>query len=161
GQEPAAAPDPAGGHQIMVSTKFRRTVAALALGGATLVLGGAAAGTVAAQQAPTSSPPPITRNAPPADNPGGRPDHARRAPVLAAGAEKLRGPSDRPKRAGAGAGRELGRPARPAGGPVGPGRGGFMMELDAAAQALGISDDQLRQELPGKSLSEVAQAHNV
>jgi len=33
--------------------------------------------------------------------------------------------------------------------------------LDAAAQALGITPDQLRQELPGKSLTDVAHAHNV
>jgi hypothetical protein len=33
--------------------------------------------------------------------------------------------------------------------------------LDAAAQALGISVDQLRQELQGQTLTQVAQAHNV
>jgi hypothetical protein len=32
---------------------------------------------------------------------------------------------------------------------------------DAAAKAIGISADQLRQELPGKSLADVAKAHNV
>jgi hypothetical protein len=32
--------------------------------------------------------------------------------------------------------------------------------LDTAAQAIGIPADQLRQELPGKSLAQVAQAHN-
>jgi transposase-like protein len=46
--------------------------------------------------------------------------------------------------------------------PFGPGggrggRGGG--DLTAAAQAIGISADQLRQELPGKSLAQVAQAH--
>ena len=33
--------------------------------------------------------------------------------------------------------------------------------LDAAAQALGISVDQLRQELQGQTLTQVAQAHDV
>jgi hypothetical protein len=35
------------------------------------------------------------------------------------------------------------------------------MGFDAAARAIGISPDQLRQELPGKSLADVAKAHNV
>jgi hypothetical protein len=36
---------------------------------------------------------------------------------------------------------------------------GFGPDLTAAAQSIGISVDQLRQELPGKSLAQVAQAH--
>jgi hypothetical protein len=46
-------------------------------------------------------------------------------------------------------------------GPGGPrgGPGGFGGDLNAAAQAIGVSADQLRQELPGKSLAQVAQAH--
>jgi hypothetical protein len=51
-----------------------------------------------------------------------------------------------------------GGPGRP-GGPGGPGRGGF--SLQSAAQALNISEDQLRQELSGKTLTDVARAHNV
>jgi polyhydroxyalkanoate synthesis regulator phasin len=54
----------------------------------------------------------------------------------------------------------------PQGGPGGPGGGrgpggpgGFGRNLSAAAQAIGIPVPQLQQELPGKSLSEVAQAH--
>jgi ribosome recycling factor len=51
----------------------------------------------------------------------------------------------------------------PAGGPggFGPGRGGFNpgAGLNTAAQAIGISVQQLRTELPGKSLAQVAQAH--
>jgi hypothetical protein len=48
-------------------------------------------------------------------------------------------------------------------GPGGPGKG-FSLALrtqflDTAAQAIGITPDQLRQELPGKSLAQVAQAH--
>jgi transposase-like protein len=46
-------------------------------------------------------------------------------------------------------------------GPQGEHRMGMGGGLDTAAQALGISTDQLRQELPGKSLADVAQAHNV
>ncbi len=34
-------------------------------------------------------------------------------------------------------------------------------EAQVAAQAIGISVDQLRQEIQGKSLAQVAQAHNV
>src|SRR5205085_2845905 len=39
------------------------------------------------------------------------------------------------------------------------GRVGSRQGLDVAAQAIGISADQLRTELPGKSLAQVAQAH--
>jgi hypothetical protein len=44
-----------------------------------------------------------------------------------------------------------------AGGPGGPGRGG--VDATAAATAIGIPADQLRTELQGKSLAQVAQAH--
>ena len=53
----------------------------------------------------------------------------------------------------------------PQGGPRGFGRGGFEgrgpfgVGLDVAATAIGITPDQLRTELPGKSLAQVAQAH--
>jgi uncharacterized protein YaiL (DUF2058 family) len=47
--------------------------------------------------------------------------------------------------------------------PGGPGRGGpragFALDLQAAATAIGISPQQLRTELPGSSLAQVAQAH--
>ena len=36
-----------------------------------------------------------------------------------------------------------------------------MQGLQSAANAIGITADQLRQELPGKSLADVAKAHNV
>ena len=39
------------------------------------------------------------------------------------------------------------------------GRGGFGLDLNAAATAIGITPQQLRTELPGKSLAQVAQAH--
>jgi hypothetical protein len=56
-----------------------------------------------------------------------------------------------------------GGPGGPGGGPGGPGGGprGVGMGLDAAAQAMNITFDQLRQELAGKTLAEVAAAHNV
>jgi polyhydroxyalkanoate synthesis regulator phasin len=56
----------------------------------------------------------------------------------------------------------------PQGGPGGPGRGGpgfgfgpgiIQQGMNVAAQTLGISADQLRTELAGKSLAQVAQAH--
>ncbi|HEX8967853.1 MAG TPA: hypothetical protein VF937_08245 [Chloroflexota bacterium] len=55
----------------------------------------------------------------------------------------------------------------PAGGPGFPGRGGrggphgggFGLDFNAAATAIGIAPDQLRTELSGKSLAQVAQAH--
>jgi len=47
-----------------------------------------------------------------------------------------------------------------AGGAGGPARpGGFGRNLATAAQVLGIPVTQLQQELPGKSLTQVAQAH--
>jgi hypothetical protein len=54
----------------------------------------------------------------------------------------------------------LGSPGRP-GGPGFPGPGFRGFGLDVAAQAIGITPDALRQELPGKSLTDVAKAHNV
>jgi transposase-like protein len=51
-------------------------------------------------------------------------------------------------------------PGGPPGGPGGPRPGfGGGLDLNAAAQAIGISPQQLRQELAGKSLAQVAQAH--
>jgi len=44
------------------------------------------------------------------------------------------------------------------GGGMGPGRG---MGVEAVAQALRITREQLWQELPGKSITDVARAHNV
>src|SRR5206468_2649785 len=41
----------------------------------------------------------------------------------------------------------------------GPGGPGFGLELNAAATAIGITPQQLRTELAGKSLAQVAQAH--
>lgn len=57
--------------------------------------------------------------------------------------------------------RELGVPDGGFGGPGGHRGSGFGASLDAAAKAIGISVDQLRQELSGKTLAEVASAHNA
>jgi hypothetical protein len=59
--------------------------------------------------------------------------------------------------------KDLGMPDHRQGGPRGPmGRGpGGPPPLDAAATAIGITVDQLRTELPGKSLTDVAKAHNA
>lgn len=63
--------------------------------------------------------------------------------------------------------KDLGIPDHNHGGPRGPmGRGpggpaGGPPPLDAAATAIGITVDRLRTELPGKSLTDVAKAHNA
>jgi hypothetical protein len=59
--------------------------------------------------------------------------------------------------------RGMGGPRRMGPGPqgMGPGMRGGGFHLDAVAQALNITPDQLRQELPGKTLTQVAEAHNV
>ena len=132
----------------MVSNGWKRAIAALALGGAVLALGGVAADRVAAQQTPTPT------------APGGA-QQARHEQFLAAVAAKLNVTPDRLKQAMDEARQELGLPEKSGGPGSGPGRGGFGMGLDAAARAIGISPDQLRQELPGKSLADVARAHNV
>jgi hypothetical protein len=57
-----------------------------------------------------------------------------------------------------------GGPRRGPGGPGGPGRSGFGpfgAELGAAATALNITPQQLMTEIQGKSLADVASAHNV
>ena len=86
---------------------------------------------------------------------------ASREQFLAAVASKLNVTPDRLKQAMADARQELGIPERPAGPAGGPGRGGFGLGFEAAAKAIGISVDQLRQELRGKSLADVAKAHNI
>src|SRR5205823_2310825 len=56
----------------------------------------------------------------------------------------------------------LGGFGRPSGPGFGKGPAGVLgSATNAAAQAIGITLDQLRQELPGKSLADVAKAHNV
>jgi hypothetical protein len=137
----------------------------VAAAGAAVVLGGAAFG-VAAAQTPTPATP--TR---PAGAAQVAPDQ-REEQFLTALASKLGVTVDRlrqavdetrqslglPDRGGFGGPGGHGGPGGP-GGPGGFGRGG--PSFTAAAQAMGISVDQLRQELPGKTLADVARAHNV
>jgi len=163
---------------------------AIVAGGAAAVLAGVAIGVAAAQQTPTPIAT-ATRaagasGAPRAGAPGARADQFLEALFKRLGVttEKLKqaiqdarkdagvpdrghlgppfgfhhGPGPRSQ------GVQPGQPGRPA--PFGPGRGapgfGPLMEgLQAAANTIGITTDQLRQELPGKSLSDVAKTHNA
>jgi transposase-like protein len=152
----------------MDSIRLKRAIAIAAFGGTTLVLGGAVAHVVDAQQTPAASPTPTTQLTPTTTGPGAAVrDH--REQFLAAVAAKLNVTPDQLKQAMGQARQELGlpqRPGGPGGGPAGapsggPGHDRFGMNLGAAAQAMNLSVDQLRQELPGKSLADVARAHNV
>src|SRR4051812_4832704 len=107
----------------MATNELKRVLAALAIGGATLVLGGAAAGTAAAQQAVAAAPTETTRPAGPAGAGAGM--EASREKFLAAVASKLNVTPDQLKQAMADARQELGIPDRPAGPAGGPGRGAF------------------------------------
>ena len=145
----------------MVSNGWKRAIAVLALGGATLAVGGVA-GEALAQQAPAGTP---STQAP---GPGNRAQaEQRHQQFLAALAAKLNVTPEQLQQAMEQTRQELGMPERGPGGrhggPGGPGfgRGPIGGHLNAAAQAMNLSVDQLRQELPGKSLTEVAQAHGV
>jgi hypothetical protein len=128
----------------------------LAAGAAVLALAGSAVGIASAQATPTPAPGTQQQQQ--------RPSYqqfldalARRLNISSANLETAIGQSRT----------DLGLPADgPAPfGPGGHGRGGpgggrgFGGDLNTAAQAIGITADQLRQELPGKSLAQVAQAH--
>jgi hypothetical protein len=123
--------------------------------GATVILVGAAVGIAVAQQTPAPSPGTSTAQQQPPNF----------SAFLDALAKRLNISRDQLNQAISGARTDIGLPANggfPGRGPGGPrgfgfGRGGF--ELNTAAQAIGITVDQLRSELPGKSLSQVAQAH--
>src|SRR5919108_5503544 len=125
----------------------------LVAGAAVLVLAGAAVGIAAAQATPTPSPSGAAAQV-----------QARSQAFLDALAKRLNISTSTLQQAISQARTDVGLPAGNTlpglgRGPGGPGRGGFGGELNAAAQAIGISADQLRQELPGKSLAQVAQAH--
>jgi hypothetical protein len=130
----------------------RRTLVA---GAAVLVLAGSAVGIAAAQTAPTPTPG-VAGQA----RPGSQ-------AFLDALAKRLNITSANLEQAITGARTDAGLPPGGGFGPGGPGghgRGGpgsrgFGGDLTAAAQAIGITADQLRTELPGKSLAQVAQAH--
>jgi hypothetical protein len=143
----------------MVSDGLKRAIAALALGGATVALGGAAANTVWAQQTPTTTPTPGTRLAPSGTQGADR--QAKHQQLLAALAAKLNVTPERLQQAMEQTRQELGIPERGPGGHGGFGHRGFGIGLDVAARAIGIDVNQLRQELLGKSLADVARAHNV
>lgn len=123
----------------------------LIAGAAVLVLGGTAVGVAAAQTTPT---PTVQAQA------GGN-----YQAFLSALAKRLNITTDALQQAISGARTDVGLPANgPGFGPGGPGRGGGKAGLSGsdrttAAQAIGVTTDQLAQELPGKSLAQVAQAH--
>lgn len=133
--------------------------------GAALVLAGGAVGVVGAQQATQAPRATVTPGA------GVQQAQQRFDQFLSTLAGKLGVPVDKLQQALTDTQKELGLPDRPFGpfggphrGPGGPGpfmRPGLGFGMDVAAQAIGITPEQLRQELPGKSLSDVAKAHNV
>lgn len=122
----------------------------IAAGGVALLLGGAAFGVVSAQQ-PTPTP-----SEQPAQV-GRGPHHQQFLEALAA---KLGISTQRLQQAMDEVHRELGPPPGRAGHRGGP-HGGGGMNLDVAAGTIGIPLDQLHQELTGKTLTDVARAHNV
>jgi hypothetical protein len=139
----------------MANLPITRGLAAL---GAVAVLGIGAAGVAWAQTPPTATP---TR---PAGQPAQSPDQ-RYQRFLETLAAKLGVTTDRLRQAITETRQSLGLPDRGPhfgfGGRGFGGRGFAGVSLDAAASAIGISVDQLRQELRGKSLADVARAHNV
>jgi hypothetical protein len=121
----------------------------LAAGGAVLVLGGAAVG-IAAAQTPT---------------PTAQSGQARYQAFVDALAKRLGVTSANLQTAISGARTDAGLPAAgpgfPGFGPRGPrGPMGFGPDLNTVATTLGIPVAQLRTELAGKSLAQVAQMHN-
>src|SRR5215471_16630323 len=130
-------------------TSFRRIAIAA---GAVLVLGGSAVGIAAAQAQPAATPSAQSNNY--------QKFVDALAQKLGISSQQLQTDIDQARQsAGLPAGR--GFPGRGPGGPGGP-RGGFFpgFNLQTAATAIGISPQQLRTEVQGKSLAQVAQAHN-
>ncbi len=137
-----------------LSPTVRRGILA---GGAVLIVGGAAIGVASAQQ-PTPTPSP---GATPPAQATPRPGYQA---FLEALARRLGITTERLQQAITEARNDVGLPQRGPGFGFGfgkHGRGFFPggVYFSVAAQAMGISVDQLRQELPGKSLAQVAQAH--
>lgn len=125
---------------------FFRLKRALLVGGAALVLAGSAIGIASAQQTPTPTP-------------GGKTEHPLARQFLETMAAKLGVTPEKLQQAFTETRKELGA-QRPWPGFRGHrGWGVLGHELTVAAQAIGITADQLRQELPGKSLAEVARSH--
>jgi ElaB/YqjD/DUF883 family membrane-anchored ribosome-binding protein len=130
-----------------IPSSLRRVAVA---GAAVLVLGGAAVGIAAAQ-------------AQPATTPSGQQTPSAYQRFIEALAKRLNISTQNLESAITQARSDAGLPANgqgfPGGFERGRGRGGFGLDLNAAATAIGITPDQLRTELQGKSLAQVAQAH--
>jgi polyhydroxyalkanoate synthesis regulator phasin len=130
-----------------VPSSLRRVAVA---GVAVLVLGGAAVGITAAQ-------------AQPAPTPSGQQTQSAYQRFIDALAKRLNISTQNLESAITQARSDAGLPANGKGFPGGERgrgpRGGFGLDLNAAATAIGISPDQLRTEVQGKSLAQVAQAH--
>lgn len=141
---------------MKTGTSFKRMALA---GGAALVLAGSALG-LANAQTPMPSPTQPAQQGPAGDR------FQRYVDTLAA---KLGVTSERLRTAMQETQQELGGPRVGVPGPRGqggmrPGPGGrhiVRQGLEAAATAIGITPEQLRQELPGKTLADVARARNV
>lgn len=143
----------------MTLSRLKWALAVAALGVATVAFGTGVAKTVSAQQPPAASPSPSPSVTAPGPKRGDW--QARQEQFLSALASKLGVSVDRLKQAITEARQEVGLPQRPAGRFGGPWHRGLGLNLETAARAMNISVDQLRQELPGKSLADVARAHNV
>jgi hypothetical protein len=152
----------------MISTTLRRIVAA---GVAALVLGGGVIGLAYAQGAPTTSTPaptatpayptvvpaaPAQQTPSPAPAPGQQTRSEEHQRFLNALAARLGISTQQLEEAIAAARSDAGIPAESEGW-HGHHHGGAA--LAAAAQAIGVTPQELRQELQGKSLAQVAQAH--
>mgnify|MGYP003863855701 CR=1 FL=1 len=126
---------------------------AILAGGVALLLGASALGLAFAQEPATPTPAPSERPSPPM---------ARYQAFLDALARRLGVSSERLQQAIDEARAEVGVPEGAMKPFFGHGRRGLRLahlDLSVAAQAIGISIEQLRQELPGKSLAQVAQEH--
>lgn len=145
----------------MTITRFVSFKRSLAVASAAVLIGAGAFGIAHAQQTPTPTPGSVGPTPTPAA-------HAQRgarieqfldtlAAKLGITPEKLKQAIQETRQQfRSGPGHKGGLPL-----PGQAGRPGLAAELNVAAQAIGITLDQLRQELPGKSLSDVAKAHNV
>ncbi len=133
----------------MQSLRFKTLIVA---GAAALVLGGAALGVASAQQTPTPTPGTQGQTTP---------QQTRFQQFIQSLAQKLGLPADRVEQAYNEARQEVAPFKGGREGWMGLGEHGFGGELSVAAQALNITPQQLRQELAGKSLADVARARNV
>lgn len=131
-----------------MSRSFFSVRRGLAAGGAVLLLGGSAVSVALAQTAPTTTPPAAGQNGP-----------SGYQAFVDALAKRLNISSAALQTAITQARTDAGLPAN---GGFGPGHGGpghRGVDLNVAATTIGITQDQLRQELATKSLADVATAH--